>query len=209
MTGKKSLVGLLSVLLALAISAGALGGQEIEATSAVCEGCHGAKGLSQNPLVPTLAGQPYTLIEDNLLAFRGGYRACAPGRHEGSPSAVLAQTMCTTVSGLSDAEISALASYFEAQNFQPAVQEFDAAQAQRGAVLHEALGCEQCHSDGGRTTNDMAPILGGQWLQYLRGAMDALRSGTREGPTMMNEAIKKLDHGEAEALLNYYASQVR
>ena len=75
----------------------------------VCGGCHGAGGVSLNPLVPTLAGQPYTLIEDNLLALRGGKRACAPERGDGSPAAALAHTMCSFVRDLRDEDISALA----------------------------------------------------------------------------------------------------
>jgi cytochrome c553 len=96
--------------------------QPPDTVTAVCSGCHGEAGISSNPMVPTLAGQPYTLIEDNLLAFRNGLRACSPERNDGSPPALLAQTMCATVSSLSDQEIAALAAYFEALPFEPARQ---------------------------------------------------------------------------------------
>ncbi len=159
-----------------------------------------------NPMVPTLAGQPYSLIEDNLLAFRAGRRACAPGRNAGSAAAVLAQTMCTAVAQLSDEDIADLARYFESQQFEAADQSFDSELVARGAQLHVEHGCERCHADGGRETQQMAPVLAGQWLPYLQRAMHDLRSGAKKGPKEMNSAIRELRDGEVEALLNYYAS---
>jgi len=175
--------------------------------TAICFGCHGQGGVSINPIVPTLAGQPYTLIEDNLLAFRAGKRACAPERGDGSPEALLAQTMCTTVADLGDQQISALSEYFSSQEFVPAKQTFDQSLVGQGAEVHQEKNCEQCHSDGGRTTNFMAPVLAGQWMPYLRRTMHALREGLRQSPRVMNDAMSQLKDGELEALLNFYASQ--
>lgn len=179
---------------------------DIEPLLDECAACHGEGGVSSNPMVPTLAGQPYTLVEDNLLAFRAGGRSCAPERDDGSAAARLAQTMCMTVAELSDDEIESLAAYFESRAFVPANQTFDAALVPRGSRLHADKGCERCHSDGGRTTNAMAPVLAGQWKPYLRRAMKALRAGDRHGPKAMNAAIDDLEDEEIEALLHYYAS---
>lgn len=177
------------------------------AGAAACIACHGERGVSANPIVPTLAGQPYTLIEDNLLAFRGGGRVCARARDDDSPPALLARTMCDAVAALSDDEIASLATYFERQAFVAADQASDPDLVPVGETLHREMGCEACHSDGGRVTNDMAPVLAGQWTPYLRRAMEALRSGERRGPKVMNAAIHELDDREAEALLNYYAAE--
>lgn len=176
--------------------------------AAICAGCHGEGGVSSNPFVPTLAGQPYSLIEDNLLAFRAGQRSCAPERNDGSPPALLATTMCATVAGLSDQEISGLAAYFEQQEFKPADQVFDPALAKSGAALHFEMGCEECHSDGGRVTNAMAPVLAGQWTPYLERALRAVRSGAKPAPDMMSSSVRELADDEVEALLNYYASAI-
>lgn len=184
----------------------ALAQPDIEPLVDECAACHGEDGISTNPMVPTLAGQPYTLIEDNLLAFRGGGRACSAQRDDDSPPALLAKTMCMLVAELADDEIAALAAYFESRTFEPAAQTFDAALVDLGSRLHAEKGCEGCHSDEGRTTNAMAPILAGQWKPYLRRAMQALRSGDRHGPKVMNEAIETLDDQEIEALLHFYAS---
>ena len=173
----------------------------------VCSACHGAGGVSVNPLVPTLAGQPYTLIEDNLLAFRAGQRSCSPQRADGSPSAALAQTMCAQVQDLQDHEIAALAGYFEREEFVAARQDFDSTLVTRGAEVHRSGGCDRCHAQGGTATLGMAPVLAGQWTPYLRRALDAVRAGTRNGPKMMNEPLRELDDSAVEALLSYYASQ--
>jgi len=207
MTGIQRLaVFLVAICVCLSISDRAIAAQESAPIAADCAACHGEAGISPNPMVPTLAGQPYTLLEDNLLAFRGGLRACSPERNDGSPPALLAQTMCTIVDELSDQEIAALASYFEAQPFEPVRQTYEPELVAQGEQLHQEEGCERCHSDGGQTTNAMAPILAGQWTPYLRRAMDALQSGTKKGPKVMNAAVHELQQNEVEALLNYYAS---
>jgi len=67
---------------------------EVATLTPVCIGCHGPNGLSVNNTVPIIAGQAFTLIEDNLLAFRDGERACteffelqafAPARQQFDP----------------------------------------------------------------------------------------------------------------------------
>jgi sulfide dehydrogenase cytochrome subunit len=195
---------LLATLSVVSLTAGA-DGPRIAAE--VCSGCHGAGGVSLNPLVPTLAGQPYTLIEDNLLAFRAGRRSCSSHRNDGSPAATLAQTMCTFVRTLDPQEIAAVARYFEGLVFVPAEQPFEPPLANRGRQLHRELGCDRCHADGGRETLGMAPVLAGQWTPYLRRALKAVNRGDRQGPKMMNAPIRALEDGDIEALLNYYASQ--
>ena len=189
----------------LSVSDRAAAGQPPVAVAQDCVACHGEGGISPNPMVPILAGQPYTLLEDNLLAFRSGKRTCSPERNDGSPPALLAQTMCATVATLTDQQIAVIAAWFESLPFEPAQQAFEPALAEQGAQLHQQEGCERCHSDGGRISNAMAPILAGQWTPYLRRAMDALQSGTRKGPKVMNAAIHDLQQNEIEALLNYYA----
>lgn len=45
-----------------------------KAKSATCAGCHGAAGVSNNPLWPNLAGQKEAYLVKQLKAFRDGSR---------------------------------------------------------------------------------------------------------------------------------------
>ncbi len=45
-----------------------------KAKAAVCAGCHGANGISANPLWPNLAGQKDAYLVKQLKAFRDGSR---------------------------------------------------------------------------------------------------------------------------------------
>jgi cytochrome c553 len=46
-----------------------------KAISASCAGCHGAQGISSNPLWPNLAGQQAGYLVKQLTAFRDGSRS--------------------------------------------------------------------------------------------------------------------------------------
>lgn len=69
-----------------------------KAKSVTCAGCHGANGISNNPLWPNLAGQKAAYLVKQLKAFRSGTRK--------DP------LMDSTAKGLSDADIENLAAYY-------------------------------------------------------------------------------------------------
>jgi len=69
-----------------------------KAKSAVCAGCHGANGVSMNPVWPNLAGQKDAYLVKQLKAFRAGSRS--------DPM------MSPMAKPLSDADIDNLAAYF-------------------------------------------------------------------------------------------------
>jgi cytochrome c553 len=71
-----------------------------------CQACHGANGISRSPRVPNLAGQQPDYLAAQLRAFRGGTR------DNDLMEAVAAQ--------LSDAEIDALARYWNSRPAAPA-----------------------------------------------------------------------------------------
>ena len=73
-----------------------------KAKSAVCVACHGANGISTNPIYPNLAGQHAAYIESSLKAYKSGER-------KGGMSAVMAPMAMP----LTDADIANLAAYFE------------------------------------------------------------------------------------------------
>lgn len=69
-----------------------------KAKSATCAGCHGAAGVSNNPLWPNLAGQKEAYLVKQLKAFRDGTRT--------DPM------MAPMAKPLSDDDINNLAAYF-------------------------------------------------------------------------------------------------
>ncbi len=69
-----------------------------KAKSASCAGCHGANGISANPLWPNLAGQKAAYLVKQLKAFRDGTRQ--------DPM------MAPMARPLSDADIENLAAYY-------------------------------------------------------------------------------------------------
>ena len=69
-----------------------------KAKAAACVGCHGANGISNNPVWPNLAGQKGPYIVKSLKAFRDGTRT--------DP------TMNAMSKPLNDADIANLAAYY-------------------------------------------------------------------------------------------------
>lgn len=75
-----------------------------KAKSAVCQACHGPKGISSNPLWPNLAGQQLQYLIAQLKAFRSGARQ--------DP------LMSPMATALSDQDIANLAAYYNSLNCQ-------------------------------------------------------------------------------------------
>ncbi len=88
--------------LALASPANAGDAEKGKSKSAQCAACHGAKGISQIPMYPNLAGQKEQYLILQLKAFRDGTRA--------NP------VMGPMAKGLSDDDINNLAAYYAGLN---------------------------------------------------------------------------------------------
>lgn len=87
-------------LAALMVSGVAVAGDPAagKAKATICAACHGANGISPNPLWPNLKGQKEQYLIKQIKAFRDGQR--------NDPS------MAPMVKSLSDADIDNLAAYF-------------------------------------------------------------------------------------------------
>ena len=70
-----------------------------KAKAAACAGCHGANGISNNPLWPNLAGQKAAYLAKQIRAFRSGERKDPAMEPMAKP--------------LSDVDIENIAAYFE------------------------------------------------------------------------------------------------
>lgn len=97
---KKIVIATLSSLLLVSAGAATAAGDAAagKAKAAACSSCHGANGISVNPLWPNLAGQKDGYIMKQLKAFRAGTRT--------DPM------MSPMAKPLTDADIENLAAYF-------------------------------------------------------------------------------------------------
>ncbi len=98
---KSSLFVLLTALMFASSSAVAGDAAAGKAKSVVCAACHGAAGVSVNPLWPNLAGQHEQYLAKQIKAFREGDRK--------DPM------MSPMAAALSDTDIANLAAYFASQ----------------------------------------------------------------------------------------------
>ena len=97
---KKVFVAVAGSVLLLSASVSMAGGDAAagKAKSTVCASCHGANGVSANPMWPNLAGQKEAHLVKQMKAFRDGTR--------NDPM------MSPMAKPLSDADINNLAAYF-------------------------------------------------------------------------------------------------
>jgi len=163
-----------------------------------CAGCHGTHGNSQGPATPTITGISRDYFIETMQAYR---------EDERNPT-----IMNRIAKGYSDAEIEAMADFFSAREFVAHKQDFDVNTAKRGYILHDKY-CEKCHEEGGRSKEDDAGILAGQWTPYIRWSLEDFMSGKREAPKKMKSKLEDVEARAGrekgiEQLVNYYASQV-
>jgi cytochrome c553 len=157
-----------------------------------CVACHGAKGVSQIPSIPSLAAQPKTFIENQLVLIREGLRDVP--------------AMKGSLDGVSDAELVTLAHYFSAQVAPPAAKgRADKASIERGRELAKSALCGTCHLPQyqGR---DQVPRLASQQEQFLLDVMKEYRD--KPGPgrdTVMAAALYGINDAQLKDLAHFFA----
>jgi sulfide dehydrogenase cytochrome subunit len=200
---------ILAFLGALALLNGALitdvAAADIATLTGPCEDCHGKDGVSQDPKIPTIAGNSSTFLVYALEAFRDKSWPCEDVKYQAGAHKGETSNMCTAVEKLSDDDIGSIADYYADKPFVRAKQSFDPELAKRGKGIHE-LHCEKCHEDGGSSTDDDAGILAGQWTPYLEEQFKEYSSGKRPMPEKMKPKYEGLSGDDIKALLQYYAS---
>jgi cytochrome c553 len=175
---------------------------DISDTVKSCNGCHGSENLAKNKDVPSIAGLPEYYHSDQLHYYRDNERPCMDATNNSGEKT----NMCAVAAELSDDQIDELAAHFAALPYVATKQDFDAALAAAGKLVHDR-DCAVCHSDGGSNVEDEASILAGQQMGYLKMTIAEYRSGKREQPEPMQKELNPLSDDDVKALLHYYASQ--
>ena len=159
---------------------------------AACAACHGANGESTTPATPSLGGQPRLFIENQLVLIREGLRNVP--------------VMQPLLAGVSDEEITQLATHFAGQPAAAAQQKTDPALARSGAALAQSRMCGTCHLADYRGQQQV-PRLAGQRLDYLVLSMQEFRDKPSPGrDTIMAATLRGLSDAELNQLAHYLAA---
>jgi len=152
-----------------------------EAQTALCGGCHGARGVSDDPLVPNLAGQEPNYLVRAIKAYREGERS-----HEGM------------VADKTDAEIEDIAAFYSTR---PAGS-VTATGSQTAEIIAK---CDRCHGQAIGESTMVVPVLRGQKPEYLLRVMQEYRDGER-GSTMMHKMSAGYSDRVLAEIAEYYAT---
>ena len=125
-----------------------------------CAACHGDGGITTRPGIPSLVGLDAQYLVTAMKAYVSGQRKHA--------------MMKALLSGLGDAELNNIASYYARQ---------PAARAETPLVgkpsASGTAACAACHGENGIAVSPAFPNLAGQDSQYLADAMRAYKIGAR------------------------------
>jgi len=158
-----------------------------------CANCHGADGRSQQPGIPSLAGQPAEFITLQMILFREGLRQVP--------------TMTAFAANLPDRDIEDIAAHFAAFPHGPPDDRRprDAALFAAGQAIAARANCGVCHLPDFRGRNQI-PRLTAQREEFLLSTMIEYRDGLRVGTdSNMNGAVAGIGNADLAALAHYLA----
>ncbi len=166
-----------------------------KATAEGCAGCHGADGVSQMPLTPSLAGQPDEYVQWQLVYFRSGARK--------------SEVMGPIGEALDNEQIRNLGAYYASlppPNPAPLANPDEVAQdGEKVAMFHR---CKSCHGDdfvGFRAAARLADQREDVLLKALRDFKAGVRVGS--GIASMTDVVYALNDDAMQALAHYMATR--
>jgi len=159
----------------------------------VCATCHGHEGTSNNPRVPSLAGQPEFYVHWQLKLFRDKRRVDP----EMSPFAA----------ELTEEQMADLAAYYVAQRtLPPPPLTPEPEKLAAGRQASEKYHCVSCHA-AGLVGQQYAPRLTGLSYDYLLRQLRAFKAQKRgELDGSMTTAAQPLTDADIENLAHYIAT---
>lgn len=153
-----------------------------KAASASCGKCHGARGISHEPLTPSLAGQEPVYLTKAIRAYRD---------HERVDEANMPER--------TNEQIADIAAYYATQQAEASVE---------GALSGEEMAakCDRCHNPPSGIRKLNIPTLRGQSHDYLVKAMKEYRQEDRDS-SMMHKMSTRYTDEMIETIASYYAAQ--
>ncbi len=153
-----------------------------------CPACHGQGGVSNGLPGPNLAGQKETYLAAALKAYKVGTRGNS--------------LMKDVAANVKDGDIDDIVAYFSASTCKSA-QNGDAKAVAAGQAL--SARCVACHGVDGIGKRPEWPNLAGQSANYIVGALQAYKNGTRTNG-FMTKIAQELTDTDAANLAAYFAN---
>jgi cytochrome c553 len=154
-----------------------------EPLTAMCGGCHGSRGVSDDAATPSLAGQDAEYLIKASKAYRTTRKNWGMQRY---------------IAGLGDKDIENIAAFY-------AAQEPKAADQVPTSTQDLATKCNRCH-DQNDNPSMAAPRMKGQDKDYLVMALRSYRDGKRESSAMHNMS-SIYSNALIQSLATWYATQ--
>lgn len=166
--------------------------------SALCQGCHGEDGNSVSPKYPKLAGQWADYIQKQVRNFQSESR--------------INETMngiALTVDEFND--LYDIAAYFAVQKMMvgtPTQNEVGRKLFYEGDPERGVFRCVKCHGENGKgepLNNNLFPVIGGQYKQYIVKQLKEFKSGFRlnDHSGMMPRITSNMTEAQMEAVAEY------
>ncbi|MDH5649085.1 MAG: cytochrome c4 [Gammaproteobacteria bacterium] len=197
---KKAVISIFVLFFALLMGSAQAAGNAAKGKekAGMCMGCHGAQGVSSNPLWPHLAGQSAGYIAKQLADFKSGIRK--------DP------TMSAMAAGLSQADMENLGAYYsELKPAQGAASSEKLAQQgermYRGGKAEMGISaCMSCHGPSGKGIPPRFPSVSGQQAAYAEKQLLAFKTGSRSNDDeIMTRIAFRMSEAEIKAIAEYMA----
>jgi cytochrome c553 len=160
-------MGGLAAMVLLSLVALPVAAMTLEERLAPCLACHGEKGQSSTPEVPSLGGQPAFYVIIQLFLFRERMRVVEP--------------MNEMTKGLSDDDLHRMAEVIsKLPPPLPVAEPADPARLERARALIQEHRCHFCHNQDFSGEQNV-PRLAGQREDYLVKALREYKSNARRG----------------------------
>jgi len=166
--------------------------------SAMCQGCHGEKGISDAPTFPKLAGQFANYLQKQVRDFQNEARV--------DPTM---SGMAATVTENQD--LLDITAYFASQKQMKGSGGNNEAGKRlflEGNAASGVYGCVNCHGENGKgksPDNALFPVIGGQHKEHLVKQLTDFKNGDRKNDPagMMANIAKAMTDAEIEAVSDY------
>ncbi|MDT8404819.1 c-type cytochrome [Sulfuriflexus sp.] len=167
--------------------------------AALCIGCHGVDGNSNNPDWPSLAGQHAEYLTKQISDFKSQARK--------DP------TMNAMVASLSGTDIANIAAFFASNKAKVTGAQKESIELgrdiYRGGIAERGVAaCASCHGPSGAGNPAASfPAVSGQHAKYTAKALNDFASGARSNDpqSMMRDVAGKLKAKEIQAVAEYIA----